>query len=196
MLRSYWQTQQISHSVENATPLVVGLQLLSTLELVHVLLGLTRGGAAQTFAQIGGRDICLFLTAAAEPAVRRSWVAALLYATWAASEIIRYPYYATNLLEICPDFLHWLRYSAFMLLYPLGFAAEVGCFVVAYPHMKAGDKYRIEGLPEGGQFAVLGAYMLFAHAIGALTLFKYMLKARKRQLRQPAVTGTFTAKEE
>lgn len=32
--------------------------------------------------------------------------------------------------------LQWLRYSAFILLYPLGFAGELGTWIVGLPHIK------------------------------------------------------------
>jgi very-long-chain (3R)-3-hydroxyacyl-CoA dehydratase len=123
-------------AVHTATPAVIMLQLVSTLELLHVLVGITRGGAAQTFMQIGGRDIVLFMTVVSFTQVQQSWFAFALYATWAVSELIRYPYYALSQLHCCPKFLHYLRYTAFTVLYPIGFAAEIGCFIRAYAPAK------------------------------------------------------------
>lgn len=40
-------------------------------------------------------------------------------------QTIRYPWYAATLLDDCPDSLTWLRYTAFIPLYPLGVVAEM-----------------------------------------------------------------------
>lgn len=40
-------------------------------------------------------------------------------------QTIRYPWYAATLLDDCPDTLTWLRYTAFIPLYPLGVVAEM-----------------------------------------------------------------------
>ncbi|CAI7818724.1 unnamed protein product, partial [Closterium sp. NIES-54] len=50
----------------------------------------------------------------------------ILLLTWSLSEVIRYPQYAFSLLGCCPEWLTWLRYTAFIPLYPIGiFAGEI-----------------------------------------------------------------------
>ena len=56
----------------------------------------------------------------------------------AASACFRYPFYALSIAGMCPPVLHWLRYTAFIALYPLGFAGELGTWVVGMPHIKVG----------------------------------------------------------
>jgi very-long-chain (3R)-3-hydroxyacyl-CoA dehydratase len=43
---------------------------------------------------------------------------------WSLSEIIRYPFYALNLLGYNPYPLLWVRYSAFYVLYIIGASSE------------------------------------------------------------------------
>lgn len=50
----------------------------------------------------------------------------------------RYPFYALNIAGRCPPFLHWLRYTAFIVLYPLGFVGELATWIVGLPHIKVG----------------------------------------------------------
>jgi very-long-chain (3R)-3-hydroxyacyl-CoA dehydratase len=46
------------------------------------------------------------------------WMPTLLM-TWAVSEVIRYPYYLAAVTKKPPQLLEWLRYSAFIILYPM-----------------------------------------------------------------------------
>jgi hypothetical protein len=39
--------------------------------------------------------------------------------------MIRYPWYAATLMQDCPNWLTWLRYTAFIPLYPIGVIAEM-----------------------------------------------------------------------
>lgn len=43
---------------------------------------------------------------------------------WSATEVIRYSFYASNLLGYEPPILLWLRYTTFYVLYPLGASSE------------------------------------------------------------------------
>ncbi len=42
-----------------------------------------------------------------------------LYA-WSITEMIRYSFYAGGLLHMTPGVLTWLRYTLFIILYPIG----------------------------------------------------------------------------
>lgn len=46
-------------------------------------------------------------------------------ATVLCVQAIRYPWYAATLLNDCPKWLTWLRYTAFIPLYPAGVVAEM-----------------------------------------------------------------------
>lgn len=46
---------------------------------------------------------------------------------WSVTEVIRYSFFATNLfMGSVPEWLRWLRYNAFFVLYPLGISSECG----------------------------------------------------------------------
>jgi very-long-chain (3R)-3-hydroxyacyl-CoA dehydratase len=44
---------------------------------------------------------------------------------WSLTEVIRYSSYALKQVDAVPGFLNWLRYSAFLVLYPVGISSEV-----------------------------------------------------------------------
>lgn len=54
------------------------------------------------------------------------WFPVLMFA-WSASEVIRYPYYLAATIHKYPAALEWLRYSAFILLYPMYVLGWVTC---------------------------------------------------------------------
>lgn len=44
---------------------------------------------------------------------------------WSLTEVMRYSYFALKQVEAVPGWLHWLRYSGFLILYPIGISSEV-----------------------------------------------------------------------
>src|SRR5882724_5815564 len=52
---------------------------------------------------------------------------------WSMTEIIRYSFYATNLLKYEPRWLLWLRYNTFFVLYPLGAGSEAALIFSTLP---------------------------------------------------------------
>ncbi|CAN0436188.1 unnamed protein product, partial [Hapterophycus canaliculatus] len=86
--------------------------------------------------QVFGRDLALFAVVTAFPPVRDSVWVLVMFSAWATSEVIRYPFYALSIAGMCPPALQWLRYTAFIVLYPLGFAGELGTWIVGLPHIK------------------------------------------------------------
>lgn len=79
---------------------------------------------------------------AAVPAAQRHWAPLVTAAAWACGEVPRYLYYAFKLQRAdgVPYVLRWLRYSLFIVLYPIGivgasFAACMAqCFDPVSPH--------------------------------------------------------------
>ncbi len=48
-----------------------------------------------------------------------------MLSAWSLTEVIRYSSYALKQIDAVPGFLNWLRYSAFLVLYPIGISSEV-----------------------------------------------------------------------
>ncbi|KAE8670470.1 aquaporin TIP1-1 [Hibiscus syriacus] len=46
----------------------------------------------------------------------------ITFFAWSLTEVIRYSYYALNIFGGCPSWLTYLRYTTFIVLYPLGLA--------------------------------------------------------------------------
>ena len=172
------------------------MQYLALLEIAHAALRITRGNVASAIMQNLGRDLVLFGVLSALPAAHAAaakdtaWVGAL-FATWAASEVCRFPFYAGAIVAgdatPAPAWLRalkWVRYSAFVPLYPLGFAAEVMVLWRALPAIEAANLHGwlVPGFVPWGFRALLLPYMAYAYGVGAPKLYLYMLKQRRRQL--------------
>ncbi len=65
------------------------------------------------------------------------WFGATVTA-WAAVEVVRYSMYVTEQVGATPSFLSFLRYNAFIILYPLGFVGEVCGLLLALQSYKSG----------------------------------------------------------
>ncbi|KAK8117457.1 uncharacterized protein PG998_005738 [Apiospora kogelbergensis] len=113
-------------------PLLAFTQTLAFLEVAHAALGLVGASAATTALQIGGKNLVvwtvmarfpeLFITAADESGPM-GFLGCVL--AWGFSEMIRYAFFVGQLLRGEPfGWVKWLRYNAFLVLYPVGLFSE------------------------------------------------------------------------
>lgn len=86
------------------------IQLIQYLEVMHPIFGYTKGGAMVPFMQVTGRAFVLFAMIDHEPRMMTKPVVFYLFIIWSVIEIVRYPYYLTQLLKVELGILTWLRY--------------------------------------------------------------------------------------
>jgi hypothetical protein len=60
-----------------------------------------------------------------------------LLLAWSVTETIRYPYYALKESAEAPELLTWLRYTTFIVLYPLGVMSELAMVWLALPWLRS-----------------------------------------------------------
>ncbi|KAL7415872.1 tyrosine phosphatase-like protein [Mrakia frigida] len=106
-------------------PLTKIVQTFAALEVVHAATGLVRSPWLTTAAQVASRlwTVWGVVEVFHQPQISPAY--SLLIFAWSFTEVVRYAYYALNLLNIEPYPLLWLRYSTFYPLYPLGAASEL-----------------------------------------------------------------------
>jgi very-long-chain (3R)-3-hydroxyacyl-CoA dehydratase len=105
--------------------------------------------------QVASRLLLVWGISLPFPALNGSpWYSSML-AAWSTTEVIRYTYFALKQVDAVPDWLHWLRYSAFLVLYPIGISSEVALVIRALvgPADRLFDWYPMALL------AVLAAYV-------------------------------------
>lgn len=162
-------------------------QSAALLELLHSMFGLVRSSIANALPQVASRIFILWIIL--DPLVMEDIGAAntigfpMLLFAWSITEIIRYSYYATALIDAVPYALQWCRYSFFLVLYPTGVSGELICMYRSFPEARRTGKFSIL-LPNRLNFGfdfVFGCYLIFA-AYGPVfyQLFTFMLCQRKK----------------
>ncbi|TNJ27570.1 Protein tyrosine phosphatase-like protein [Giardia muris] len=150
------------------------VQSLMVLDVVHNLVGLTRGKPVMTALQISSR---VFIVWTVTPLFDFTPMHAVMYMAWTLTELIRYSYYLLKDKDI--HWLVWSRYSSFLILYPLGvFVGEVPLIV------KAGL-----AAPTGSIRRILCSFALCTYLPGFPALFRYMLRQRRTALTRLRATS-------
>ena len=98
----------------------------------------------------------------------------------------QYAFYALSAYGPAPYFIVWLRYSAFIVFYPLGaLVGELGCTWVALPTLEANSVWSMS-MPNAYNFAFYFPYfcrfMFFYWPYGLTTMMGMLLKSRRRVL--------------
>lgn len=107
----------------------------------------------------------------------------ITFMAWSISEVIRYSHYALTTLKVCPAWLTYLRYTAFIPLYPVGVGpGEMWTMYQALPFVKERDLY-------SGFFAkfFMGYHsflvgVLLCYPFLWLKLYLHVFKQRKSKL--------------
>ncbi|CAL4893942.1 unnamed protein product [Urochloa decumbens] len=103
-----------------AGDLICFLQTCAILETVHAAIGLVPTTPLLAFLQWGGRTHFVLAIVRQIPEVQISPSVFITFMAWSISEVIRYSQYALTTLKVCPSWLTYLRYTAFIMLYPIG----------------------------------------------------------------------------
>lgn len=162
------------------------IQLLQFLEVMHALFGYTKTNTFTSLLQVGGRAFILFLMIDAEPRMQTKPIVFYLFIIWSTIEIVRYPYYITQLLNIEISFLTWLRYTIWIPLYPFGFVCEGITILRNIPYFEETQKFTVS-LPNAYNFSLnfptlMRVFLLFFYIPTIYTLMSTMNRRRSRKL--------------
>ncbi|XP_027108882.1 uncharacterized protein [Coffea arabica] len=124
ILSNFSLTKSVSGTYASAGELICFLQTIAFLEVIHGAIGIVPSGVLFPLMQWGGRTHFLL-------AVVRG-----------INEVIRYLHYAINSTGNPPYWITYLRYTAFIVLYPIGVApGEMWLMYQALPFIKAKNLY-------------------------------------------------------
>eukprot|EP01027_Heterolobosea_sp_BB2_P024371 GEZU01036691.1.p1 GENE.GEZU01036691.1~~GEZU01036691.1.p1 ORF type:complete len:227 (-),score=64.00 GEZU01036691.1:80-760(-) len=155
------------------------------LEIIHAMLGFVRSPVVTTFMQVFSRVMLVWGIVVSAPPMQGHWVVSTMIGSWALVEMIRYSFYALNLIGLSPYPLLWLRYTAFTVLYPTGILSEIGCILLALPYLREANLYSLS-MPNQLNIAFNYFYYVLlylgTYIPGAPTMFGHMLTQRKKAL--------------
>jgi hypothetical protein len=97
---------------------VVVLVVAGWVEVAHAATGLTKSSTRFIFFGNFPRAVALLVVPLAGGDFHGSPVITVMFAAWAAAELIRAPFYVANELGVLPGWLKLLRYTAFVVLSP------------------------------------------------------------------------------
>eukprot|EP00182_Erythrolobus_australicus_P000384 CAMPEP_0185831440 /NCGR_PEP_ID=MMETSP1353-20130828/1489_1 /TAXON_ID=1077150 /ORGANISM="Erythrolobus australicus, Strain CCMP3124" /LENGTH=198 /DNA_ID=CAMNT_0028529497 /DNA_START=184 /DNA_END=780 /DNA_ORIENTATION=+ len=171
---------------DEVAPALKVWQTGAVLEVLHALVGFVRSPVSSTLLQVTSRVYVLWLVAAAVPEARASPVFSSMIVAWCLAEIPRYLWYGISLVSKPPFALTWIRYSGFLLLYPVGAGSEIVITAISLPYQRA--------LQPAPWRYVLCIAALIVYVPGLPYMYYYMMRQRRRQLRGSTISKTAASK--
>jgi hypothetical protein len=136
------------HVYQNVeVPLLVA-QTAAVMEVIHAIFGIARSPVMVTAMQVSSRLMVVWGVLYIAPPSRAAFLPlanvingvdlglglpSLLFA-WGITEVVRYSFYFFKLLGSVPHSVTWMRYTFFIVLYPLGVASELFLTYSGFPH--------------------------------------------------------------
>ncbi|KAK9094535.1 hypothetical protein Scep_026004 [Stephania cephalantha] len=183
VISSFASTASLNKAYAYSGNLVCLLQTVSGLEVLHGAIGLVPSGFLFPLMQWGGRTHFALAILRKIVEVQEIPAAFITFFAWSLGEVIRYSHYALNSVGTSPYWLTYLRYTAFIILYPIGMAlGEMWLMYQALPLIKEKNLYAdfFSGLP----FTRCSFFFVFLVIAPFLfsNITKQLLGQRKRKL--------------
>uniref|UniRef100_A0A914ULM6 Very-long-chain (3R)-3-hydroxyacyl-CoA dehydratase n=1 Tax=Plectus sambesii TaxID=2011161 RepID=A0A914ULM6_9BILA len=167
-------------------------QTAALLEIVHAALGFVRSPISTTVMQVFSRVMLVWPVLYKVESARSSIGVPMLLVCWSVTEVIRYSYYAFGIIGWTPYILTWMRYTFFIVLYPLGASGEVFAAWAALPEVAAKKHFTIE-MPNAANISfsyyIFLIIFCFVYLPGFPKMYLHMFTQRKK------VLGTNAAKK-
>jgi len=123
---------------------VIIFQNAAFFEIINAAMGFVKSNVAVTTMQVFSRMMVVLGVVMATPTAKESPGLPLALLAWSITEIIRYGYYALNLIKFVPHIVTFLRYTTFIVLYPIGVTGELLCFWYAQSYAKQHSVWSLE----------------------------------------------------
>ncbi|KAA8543940.1 hypothetical protein F0562_021883 [Nyssa sinensis] len=149
ILNNFVSTKSFNGAYASAGELICLLQTVAFLEVIHGAIGIVPSGALLPLMQWGGRTHFLLAIVRRVDEVQELPSVFITFVAWCLIELIRYPHYALNCVGSSPSLITYLRYTAFIVLFPTGVAGEMWLMYQALPFIKTENVYAdlFAGLP-------------------------------------------------
>ncbi|KAM6230512.1 very-long-chain (3R)-3-hydroxyacyl-CoA dehydratase 4 [Porphyrio hochstetteri] len=160
-------------------------QLLSMLEILHILTGIDKSRLLPRFLQITERIIVLFVVINSQEEVQGKYIVCILFFLWNLLDLVRYTYNMLARTGIYYMPLTWLNFSLCIPLYPLSVLAKAFAIWVSLPYFESFGTYSIK-LPFPITFSIYFPYVLKTYLlvlfIGMCIIIQNLFSERKAHL--------------
>jgi len=160
-------------------------QTAAVLEIVHTALRLVRSPLGTTITQVFSRVTVVWLILFKVVSSRSSFGVPMLLVAWSITEVVRYSFYALNLIKAVPHILIWMRYTFFIALYPIGASGEVITMLSALKEIGQKKHFTVEmpnALNFGFSFYAFVILLCLIYLPGFPQLYGYMFVQRRKVL--------------
>ncbi|KAF2881856.1 hypothetical protein ILUMI_24320 [Ignelater luminosus] len=161
--------------------------LLANLEIIHAITNIVPSNLRVTLMQIFLR---MYIACIISHVAQYGIGFAMVIHAWTFADLIRYSYYTLYIMKIAPYFVRWLRYSVFVVAYPLGAVGEHFCLFAAHMHVMRFGPWNVR--IANTDIILLHKYILYIlwviSAPMLLHLYMHMLKQRKKVLGRQSFT--------
>uniref|UniRef100_A0A0R3RWK6 Very-long-chain (3R)-3-hydroxyacyl-CoA dehydratase n=1 Tax=Elaeophora elaphi TaxID=1147741 RepID=A0A0R3RWK6_9BILA len=160
-------------------------QTVAVLEIIHAAASFIRSPVGTTTMQVFSRVSLVWLLLYKVASAQASTGVLLLLVAWSVTEVVRYSYYGLALINAVSSLHTWLRYSLFIVLYPLGVTGELLVILAALPEVGVKKHYTVE-MPNVSNIGFSFWWYLIVYIIlyipGFPQMYMYMLQQRKKVL--------------
>lgn len=128
---------------ESTSTVLKIFQTLAIMEVIHAAVGLVPSSVAMVIPQVTSRLVILWPILCTVDKTHSSFGLPMLLIAWSVTEVIRYAYYFLSILKHVPSILTFLRYTLFIVLYPVGVTGEMLCLYAALPTVAKTKVYSV-----------------------------------------------------
>lgn len=166
------KTASVRAAFSSTIGVLAWVQGLAIFEVLHAALGLVPSPVLTTAVQVASRLLVTLLLGVRLQAGAH-WGYLIMAAAWTLADVTRYIYYVMHLCRgvPMPRLLLWLRYSLYLVLYPLGTVGEMSLMRAA--------SVALAGSP--WQYAVLA--LLAIYPLGFAYMYLHMGRQRSKYLK-------------
>ncbi|XP_049367058.1 uncharacterized protein LOC125831973 isoform X2 [Solanum verrucosum] len=180
ILSNFISTNSVTGVYASAGELICLLQCCAFLEVIHGAIGIVPTGVVLPLMQWSGRTHFLLAIVRQIVEVQESPSVFITFSAWSLSEVIRYSHYALSCIGSPPYLITYLRYTAFILLYPVGVGpGEIWLMYQALPFIKTRNLYA-DTLPFSYYNFV--KVLLLLYPLLWLKLYLHLFKQRRSKL--------------
>ncbi|KAL2899105.1 hypothetical protein RDABS01_024187 [Bienertia sinuspersici] len=184
IIKGFITSNSFNGAFASSGELICLLQLVAFLEVIHGALGIVPSGVLLPLMQWGGRSHYLLAIAGKIVEIQDSPSIFVTFVAWCIGEMIRYSNYALSCIGKCPYWLTYVRYTAFIPVYPLGVAGEMSLMYQALPYMKEKDLYSDFFSVFPFDYYTFVQALLLCYPFLWMKLYLHLLKQRRSKLRK------------